>query len=219
MYQIRGLRTRPFACQTVDMDAWIPLLQALVWPLFLIIVIVFLREPLRQLGKAVIDRVRGGSGVQVSVGWFQAKLDALQDLKPVSPAGPAEASESPSPAGWTALRDTQPKESRGLHLVHVIGPSGRGPEWFNIFIYIVGHKRTEFGFSADMADVVRAEFFLGRYWGNKIFKVDNAGDGKRIGLSTSAYGPTLCVCQVHFSDGHTTVLSRYLDFEMAPRLA
>ena len=214
------LNLAPFACQTRDVDAWIPLLQNLVWPLFIVVMVISLRTQLAQLGKAVTARVQGGSGLQLSVGsWFQAKLDGLQDLAHISPASPAAGSESSGFAAWTEIRDTQPKESRGLHLVHVIGPSDRGPEWFDVFVYLVGHKRAEFDLPADMADVAMAEFFLGRYWGNTIYPVENNRDGKRIGLSTSAYGPTLCVCRVHFVDGHTAVLTRYLDFEMAPRLA
>jgi hypothetical protein len=52
-----------------------------------------------------------------------------------------------------------------------------------------------------------------------MYTVQNAHDGKRIGLATSAYGPTLCVCRVHFRDGQMAILSRYPDFEMAPAIA
>jgi hypothetical protein len=82
--------------------------------------------------------------------------------------------------------------------------------------FLVGHKRAEHGLPDDLSDIVKAEFFLGRSWGNKIFEVMKPPNvEKPIGLATSAYGPTLCVCRVHFRDGHTAVLSRYLDFEMS----
>ena len=56
-----------------------------------------------------------------------------------------------------------------------------------------------------------AEFFLGPYWGNKIFPaVEQNGF---IGISTSAYGTFLCVCRVSFTDNTHIYLSRYIDFE------
>jgi len=63
-----------------------------------------------------------------------------------------------------------------------------------------------------MEGVKFAEFFFGRYWGNEVFK-ETAKDGL-VGVETSAYGPFLCTCRVHFQDGHISSLSRYIDFEM-----
>ncbi len=43
----------------------------------------------------------------------------------------------------------------------------------------------------------------------------NAGEGFRLNIS--AYGPTLCVAEVHFKDEHSPiVLHRYLDFIASP---
>lgn len=56
-----------------------------------------------------------------------------------------------------------------------------------------------------------AEFFLGPYRENKVFPAV-AQDGL-IGISTSAYGPFLCICRVTFTDGTHIYLDRYIDSE------
>lgn len=194
------------------------MLQTLVWAGLIVFVVLFLRVPIRATGKAIGERIVGGGAVDLSVGSFRLKLEELKELKRVDPGGPVDGAV-PVEAPWTEDRNRNSTSSRELYLVHVIAPSRRGPEWIDIFAFIVGSRRARHGYPDDMSDVAKAEFFLGRHWGNKIFTVENAGDGKRIGLATSAYGPTLCICRLHFRDGQTVVLSRYLDFEMAPAIA
>lgn len=102
-----------------------------------------------------------------------------------------------------ALRD----ERRDIQLVHTVRPSPLHPQWYDILIYLVPHSK------ADLATVRGAEFFLGKYWGNRIFKADNQ-EGF-VGISISAYGPVLCTCRILFQDGHDVLLDRYIDLEMA----
>jgi hypothetical protein len=206
-------------CDSRQMSAWVPLFQTLVWAALIVSVLVFLRGPLKAIVKAISERVAGGGGFEASVaGAFGIKIYELQELKHVDPTRAVDGTP-PVEAAWTKSRDEQKRSSRELYLVHVISPSRRGSGWFDIFVFIVGPRRARHSFPEDMADVLKAEFFLGRHWGNKIFIVQNSGDGKRIGLATSAYGPTLCICRIHFRDGQMAVLSRYLDFEMAPAIA
>jgi hypothetical protein len=95
---------------------------------------------------------------------------------------------------------------RNVNLVHTIRPSSQPGQKFDILIYLIRQG------SDDLTDVDRAEFFLGKYWGNKIFRIQNQ-EGF-IGLAISAYGELLCTCKVVFKDGHEIILERYLDFEM-----
>ena len=60
--------------------------------------------------------------------------------------------------------------------------------------------------------MTKAEFFLGQYWGNRVIAA--MAGAQYIGITTSAYGPFLCVARVRFRDGGTAILSRYIDFEM-----
>lgn len=110
--------------------------------------------------------------------------------------------------------DTMKTETRDVFLVHVISPTNEfeGPyRWYDVYIYLT---RTQ---SNNVSDVIRAEFFLGKWWeGDKAYVVENTGD--RVGLATSAYGPTLCVCRVTFDDQSQVYLERMIDFEMGVNL-
>lgn len=110
-----------------------------------------------------------------------------------------------SPDKWNNIRNGINNDSRGVFITHVIEPSIKQGQEFDIFIYLLKHK------SDDLSDIKFAEFFLGKYWGNKVFPaVLNNGF---IGISTSAYGTFLCICKVTFTDGHESLIYRYIDFE------
>ena len=98
------------------------------------------------------------------------------------------------------------KQAEDLQLVHTILPSKRLENYWDILIYLIRHQ------SNDLSFVKQAEFFLGRYWGNEIFTVPNQDDF--IGITISAYGPTLCTCRVILTGNREVMLTRYLDFEM-----
>jgi hypothetical protein len=106
---------------------------------------------------------------------------------------------------WNARRKAIYTEGRNLFLTHVIMPSSRPGQTFDVFIYLIRHQ------SEDLSDVKLAEFFLGSYWENKVFSVDKQDE--YFGIATSAYGTFLCVCKVTFFDGATIYLDRYIDFE------
>ncbi len=105
---------------------------------------------------------------------------------------------------WNRHRDGIYKTHRGYFLVHTLSPSRRPGQRFDIFIYLQKHK------SQSTPEVAYAEFFFGRYWGDRIFRVRN--EGGLIGISTSAYGEFLCTCSVVFRDRSQLMLERYIDF-------
>jgi hypothetical protein len=95
-------------------------------------------------------------------------------------------------------------EDDGLFLVHFLAPSRTPGQVFDIFIYLRKHKSTT------TPEVAYAEFFLGRHWGNQVFKLVN--NGGLFGLATSAFGEFLCLCSVSLRDGKRLLLHRYIDF-------
>lgn len=125
-------------------------------------------------------------------------------------SSPARATRTPPAAGtWTAKewnehRYGKYKASRDLFLVHSLAPSSDPKQVFDIFIYLQRHN------SADLSDVKEAEFFLGRYWKDQVFRAPNKG--KALGIAVSAYGEFLCVCRVKFKNGDTALLERYINF-------
>jgi hypothetical protein len=107
---------------------------------------------------------------------------------------------------WNLRRKAIYSDNRNIFLTHLIHPSSKPRQEFNVFIYLIRHK------SVDFSDVKAAEFFLGPFWDNKVFPAIER-DGF-IGISTSAYGTFLCICRVTFKDGSQLYLNRYIDFEM-----
>jgi Domain of unknown function (DUF4062) len=106
---------------------------------------------------------------------------------------------------WNKHRYAIYKNQRDIFLVHTITPSKLPNQRYDIAIYLARHQST------DLSEVCYAEFFLGPYWGDHVFKVTN--DGGPIGILTSAYDTFLCYCCVTFVDGTKMTTSRYIDFE------
>jgi hypothetical protein len=107
---------------------------------------------------------------------------------------------------WSDRRGAVYQQSRNIFLAHIIRPSAEPGQEYDVFIYLVRHRSTDF------SDVRLAEFFLGRYWGNEVFPATEVNGF--IGISTAAYGTFLCLCRVTFTDGTQVYLDRYIDFEM-----
>lgn len=192
---------------------FVPLFQTLLWVLLGGGAFLWLRPQLRKVVEAITRRIESGSPFKA--GPFEvgelAKLeyvapDAVAAAAQLPPAAPAKALPAGLTPDWPTERDEMYRLCRGVFLAHIITPSAEPGQRFDIFIFLVRHK------SADFSDVESAEFFFGHYWGNRVFREENAGGP--IGVSTSAYGPFLCTCRVRFRDGHTALVSRYIDFEM-----
>jgi hypothetical protein len=141
----------------------------------------------------------------------------LQKIKRVPTDGSPSSEHRPpswSPATteeWSKLRDGMYANSRGFFVVHTLSPSNTPGQLFDINIYLLRHQ------SQDFSPIAAAEFFFGKYWHNRVFRVENEGGGP-VGIGTAAYGPFLCVCRLHFTDGTNTILHRYIDFEAGRRM-
>lgn len=91
-------------------------------------------------------------------------------------------------------------------LVHRLYRSREERQLYDLVIYVTAHKE------ASLAGVKCVEYFLGRYWGNKVFPSTDRSRG--FAIATAAYGPVLCSAEVFFNDGTSVMLHRYIDFEM-----
>ncbi|MBD2757179.1 DUF4062 domain-containing protein [Spirosoma validum] len=109
------------------------------------------------------------------------------------------------PQKWNQLLDSTMEEKRKIFLTHSLQPSSVLGQRFDVFIYLIKHQ------SEDLSEVLFAEFFMGPYWQNHIFK-STAHNGF-IGIKTAAYGTFLCICRVTFRDGSIIYLNRYIDFQ------
>jgi hypothetical protein len=205
--------------------------QTVLWVLLALGAFWWARPLLRKVAEALTRRIEGGSSFKAGPIEVGPELRQLEHVSPADEKAPdvktpveipppiappalpsAEASTkllaSPLPTPeWASERQQMYQDCRGVFLVHVISPSEEPGQRFDIFVFLVRHK------SDDFTDIEYAEFFFGHYWGNRVFRKDN--NGGTIGVSTSAYGPVLCTCRVHFRDGGAALITRYVDFEMA----
>jgi len=107
---------------------------------------------------------------------------------------------------WVGDRQKLKTDSHEIFLAHVLRPSQRPGQKYDVFIFLKAGK------DGNLRDVRKAEFFFGRYWQNRIFAVQNSGI--RVGVATSAYGEFLAICRIEFVNGLHAVVSRFVDFEM-----
>ena len=114
---------------------------------------------------------------------------------------------------WTHERASRYSERRYTDLVHVIEPSDLLNQEYDILVYLYRHRPNEEGSPFGLDDVVKAEFYLGSSWKDRVFVCSREESSGYIGIKVSAYGTFLCLCRVTFKDGQTAILDRYIDFE------
>ncbi len=136
------------------------------------------------------------------------------DVQPQPGAADAAPPGGSGPVGlpsWTSKRGEIYAENHDLFLAHTLRPSTRANQRYDVSIYLVGAH------GADPTEVVEsAEFYLGKYWGDRPIPAQNTGPKTTIGMTTACYGPFLCLCRVVLKGSRQEVfLSRYVDFEMA----
>lgn len=181
------------------MKDWIPLFQTLSWVGLIVYGAKTFRSHLDSVFSAIYSRIKTGSSFKAG------PIEIGEDLKSLEKIAPSSATAPPQDS-WIKERETIYKDNQGLFLAHIIEPSQKNGQLFDIFIFLVRHK------SEVWNDVESAEFFLGHYWGNQVFR-ETKKNGL-IGIRTSAYGPFLCTCRIKMKDGKEIRLNRYIDFEM-----
>jgi hypothetical protein len=187
------------------------------WPATVVGLCVLARNQIKAFVGALAKRVGDGrsnvsitkSGIEIKA--IEAANPELANVKPEHQITGTEltvrsAAAEPAPGSFSEERNEIYKKNRGCFLVHVLEPTSDQTQEYDIFIYILRHQST------DLSIIQRAEFFFGRYWGNRVFPGQHVGGV--IGVRTSAYGTFLCTCHVTFTDGEQITLSRYIDFEM-----
>jgi len=137
-------------------------------------------------------------------------------LKPINPMS---ADSSPAKP-WTQDKYDLYKSRRSVELVHVIEePNDPMKIHKNVLIYLFRHRPYPDASPFGLDDVEKAEFYLGKTWGDKVFTCENNQSGGYIGIIVHAYGSTMCLCRVTFTDGKSVILNRYIDFESQNELS
>lgn len=182
------------------MSNWFSLLQTLAWIGLIIFGAKSFSVQLQGLFEAIRKRILSGSSFKAG------PVELGEDLKSLETVPRGEIPESVAEDDWSKERDGVYALNNGFFLAHVIEPSEEDGQLYDVFIYLVRHKSEIF------EDIEYAEFFLGQYWGNKVY-IETLKRGL-IGISTSAYGPFLCTCRIQMKNGIEIRLNRYIDFEM-----
>lgn len=177
---------------------------SVIWALLILATLVYFRVELSQLVNALVLRIRDGAALKVA----GLEIGGASGLV----ARPGGFSNEDTRVGVReddkdrALhRQSLYEAARGAMLVHRLQRSTADGQLYDILIYVIPHKSM-------LSGVVSVEYFFGSYWGNKIYPSHDRSRG--FPVVTSAYGPFLCTAKVIFNDGTSTVISRYIDFEM-----
>ena len=149
----------------------VALVGAICWPLLVVFLVLYFGEPVKVLIKNLREGTLkvGPSGFE-----FTAKIQKLAEHLPYVDSDTKASPQVQLPQTneeRIKQRHEKEKETKEIYLVHVIKPSERPGQTFDVFIYLKEHWKK--GRELGLADVSYAEFFLGRYWSNKIFKVEN----------------------------------------------
>ena len=193
--------------------ALIEALAGFAWPTLFVFFLWHFRDSIAGLLKRVSEQV--GAGATIKYGQLELVGKSLEEI--TAPGGRAVYQRVSADAEISHRRHEIYKNSKNLFLVHrfkkVDLTNENGMQYFDISIYIVGHK--SYG-RLNQVDYV--EYYLGEYFGSSEFPafgakyvVTNSADGFAIKLK--AYGPTLCEARLNFHDGTSAILYRYLDFE------
>jgi len=196
---------KPSSEAVVYHPAWNSL-PTFIWAAALVIALLVFKRELRQFFQMLNRRLRQGASLKfgaVEIG--QTYVDPSQGT--VS-GGFVRVARKDTDGRRHTERERYYQPNRLLMLVHKIAPSSLPGQLYDILIYLVPHPTSD----ATLAGVKRVEYYFGKSWGRNVFASDDRAHG--FAISTSAYGPFMCTAEIHFSDGDTVTIARYIDFEM-----
>ena len=161
---------------------------------------IYLRTNLRALIDALIKRLEQGGSLKMG------SVELGEIRVPATPTeAPAASITSFVDSARARLRKKIYDNHRNLMITHRLFPSHTPGQTYDIWIYLLGHKR-----SLDGVD--RVEYFLGDAWSNQVFV--STDRGKRFGVLASAYGGGfLCLARIYTTEGEPIDTWRYIDFE------
>lgn len=187
----------------LDLAIW-SAVPSVLWAFIALGILIYYRSHITNLFSALVSRIREGSALKV-VG---VEIGAASGLV----ATPGNFSKEEKRVGAYQddksredQRDTIYKEARGAMLVHRLQKSSQEGQLYDVLVYVIPHK-------ASLAGVVTVEYFFGSYWENKVFPSHDRSRG--FPVVTSAYGSFLCTAKLIFNDDTSTIVHRYIDFEM-----
>lgn len=174
--------------------------------LFIVVGMTVFKRQIRMLFNATLMRLR--SGAAVKVGAFElGALPQVHQNGGVSQRVRGIVETREDDGAFDQSRTLFRTEFRNLFLVHRIAPSSDPSQLYDIVIYLVPSLRY-----GSLSGVSAVEYYMGKYWGRTVYRSIDRATGFLI--ATAAYAPFTCTARIHFSDGSSVFLHRYVDFEM-----
>ncbi len=163
------------------------------------------------LSPIVLSLITGGYFKNFKSPIISAELQGL----PEATQSPAKDVVVPTPSNWTSDRVKEYARVDGYMLAHVYRPAEVRGQTYDIFIFLVRHRKDTVGQpKKNFDDIEKVEFFFGDSWSNQVFTIQNSGGV--LGVRTHAWGTFLATCRVTFrqTQREPIVLHRYVDFHM-----
>ena len=175
----------------------LPTLMVIV---FIAALVILLRDELRQLLANVSWRMKSGAAVklfsfELAEGYVTQQIDGDESALRHHVDGQRNTS-----------RHAEYARTRNLMLVHRVAPSKRPKMLYDVQLYFVPHKE------GTLACVKHVEYYFGSAWGHAVFTSTDRAKG--FPITTSAFGPFLCMATLVFTDGTKETTYRFADFEM-----
>jgi len=187
------------------MEAWIPLLQSLVWPLFIAIVLIWARQWFRETLEVIKERIREGS--ELRVGREGIVVGTAPKLEP---EGEAELSARVE----AKIDEEEPIEDESLlelkqsiYLIHSAKPyqEMQGRPYYSISV------RLDADSSTILDKVSKVVYHLHPTFSNPVREITNRGNNYE--LSTLGWGQFNLRADVYFKGRKRPLtLFRYLNF-------
>ena len=181
-------------------------LPTFIWAVALGIVLLVFKRELRQIFEMLNRRLRQGASLKF--GALEIGQTYVNPGQGAVTGGSVRVARKDTDGHRHAQREQYYQPNRLLMLVHKIAPSQQAGQQYDILIYLVPHPKSD----ATLAGVKKVEYYFGKSWGRNVFVSEDRAHG--FAISTSAYGPFVCTAEIHFSDGETVMVARYIDFEM-----
>ena len=197
------------------MDAWIPLIKELIWPVFWTVAFLCGRKPVGRLLKAVEDRI--AAGAEFEAGATGIKVGAAPKLADVTSV--TARTETAIEAGGEAKSRTAGSESsiaeeldavpnpRSIYLVHTARRDRAldkgGVERYRVRIYLDADD------PSTLDQVSEVTYYLHPTFPNPIRVVHDRDTS--FELRTIVWGEFNAAAKVRFKDDHQEKLERYLN--------
>jgi hypothetical protein len=199
----QALQSEPNVKPLLDMAFWTSA-PSIIWAIGFFSAVVYFRREIAALFSALVFRIKDGAPIKVA----GIEIGSASGL--VARPGGFSAEDTrvgvyQDDKSRELQRQNIYEESRGVMLVHQIQRANKDGQLYDILLYVIPHK-------SSLAGVVTVEYFFGSFWGNKVYPSHDRSRG--FPVVTSAYGAFLCTAKVNFNDGTSTIIQRYIDFEM-----